>query len=348
MHLAAKLRRSLLLGSSCIASLFLAILIVEVAYRLQIIDTYRQELHAYNHEEDLSRQSTRPTLLIMGDSFSAGNESYPTILRNQLPQYRVVNAAIPGTGIVQALAVAPRRFAQFEPSVFLYQVYVGNDLYDIRYPVRWGRIPFARNLYWMLSNHLRVVQFINYRLAGTVPRFSRDNYVPTTFEAAAQRPCDAPFEPELYDWRVRMLLAAEPSAFEDYVLGIGQRGADLNTLARGVRRLMSFCKAPECRAYLLVIPHASQIGGSYLDNFRALGVQFRNLDDYLADTYPFLSALQTAVAGQKNVSVLSALPLFRDLERAGAHPYYRYDMHLTPFGQEALGNWLCGKIAGLQ
>ena len=58
----------------------------------------------------------------------------------------MINAGIPGSSVLQANLVAPTRFSRFEPSVFVYQINVGNDLVNLRYPVSWGRLSLARLL----------------------------------------------------------------------------------------------------------------------------------------------------------------------------------------------------------
>ena len=157
------LRKTLLLALMVLVSLGLALLVLEWLYRLQLVDTYRPELHTFNPPQGLAPDA-KPTLLVMGDSFTAGRTSYAGILQDTLREWRVINAAVSGTGVLQALYMAPNRFAQFHPSIFLYQVYVGNDLFDIRYPLNWRTISLVRNVYWFLANHLRVIGYLNYRL----------------------------------------------------------------------------------------------------------------------------------------------------------------------------------------
>src|SRR4029453_4164046 len=108
--------------------------------------------------------NAKPTLLVMGDSFTASRTSYAGILQDTLQEGETINAAVSGTGVLQALYMAPKRFAQFHPAIFLYQVYVGNDLFDIHYPLNWRTTSPGRNIYFFLANHLRVVGYLNYRL----------------------------------------------------------------------------------------------------------------------------------------------------------------------------------------
>src|SRR5215475_15550836 len=157
------MRKMLLLPLMVVVSLGLALLVLEWLYRSQLVDTYGPELHTFTPPQVLASHA-KPTLLVMGDSFTAGRTSYAGILQDTLQEWRVINAAVSGTGVLQALYMASNRFAQFHPSIFLYQVYVGNDLFDIRYPTNWHTISVARNMYWFLANHLRVVGYLNYRL----------------------------------------------------------------------------------------------------------------------------------------------------------------------------------------
>src|SRR5438132_5968389 len=95
-------------------------LILEWVYRTQMVDTYRPELHAFNPAHVIADDS-RPTLLLMGDSFTAGRTSYAGLLQDTLQEWRVINAAVSGTGVLQTLYIAPHRCARFQPAIFLYQ-----------------------------------------------------------------------------------------------------------------------------------------------------------------------------------------------------------------------------------
>ena len=69
--------------------------IVELAYRFQWLDTYRAELRAYNPPDVINGAWKGPTLLAMGDSFTAGTASYPDMLRSLLPGWRIINGENP-------------------------------------------------------------------------------------------------------------------------------------------------------------------------------------------------------------------------------------------------------------
>jgi hypothetical protein len=71
-----------LLGWLVVAPLSLAgaLVVAELSYRFYVLDFYAPELRAFTPAE--TRTSPAPVdLLIMGDSFSAGQESYVARLR---------------------------------------------------------------------------------------------------------------------------------------------------------------------------------------------------------------------------------------------------------------------------
>ena len=145
-------------------SLSVAIIVLNVFYVSGLIDFYKPELTAFNPEHDLSKDNSKDTILVMGDSFSVGNQAYPNILRNTYPRCRIINSAVSGTGIIETEIMAKRRIKRFKPKIFIYQIYVGNDMFNISYPVNWEKISLVRNIYWLIANRIRLVSYINYRL----------------------------------------------------------------------------------------------------------------------------------------------------------------------------------------
>src|SRR5215471_1069086 len=258
-------------------NLCLPLLVLEWVYRTQMVDTYRPELHAFNPAPVLA-DDHRPTLLVMGDSFTAGRTSYAGILQDTLQEWRVMNAAVSGTGVLQALYMAPRRFAQFSPSLFLYQVYVGNDLFDIRYPTNWRTISPARNVYWLLANHLRVISYLNYRLRQVketlTARQGHSLSFPSTAVAASAAGDTGTFSIEHYDSRVKLYVRAEPSLIEDSILAQGNRQHDYVIFLERLAQLLTYCQPEVCRAYILVIPHVCQVDAAYLMYMSQLGARF--------------------------------------------------------------------------
>src|SRR5499433_2596255 len=261
------MRKTLLLALMVLVSLGLALLVLEWFYRSQLVDTYRPELHTFNPPQVLASHA-KPTLLVMGDSFTAGRTSYAGILQDTLQEWRVIYAAVSGIFVLQALYMAPKRFAQFHPAIFLYQVYVGNDLFDIRYPTNWRTISLARNVYWFLANHLRVVGYLNYRLRQVKETLTSSQPQALSLRAAtAATSTTAPptaFAVEHYNTRVKIYLRAEPSLLEDSILVQGSRRHDYAIFLEQLAQLLAHCQQETCRAYVLVIPHVCQVDEAYL------------------------------------------------------------------------------------
>jgi hypothetical protein len=297
------------------------------------MDFFRPELRANNSPGDLL-DSTRKTLLAMGDSFSAGSNTWVTFLRSQLPSYRIINAAVSATGVHESLYAAPRRFREFRPQVFIYQVYVGNDLQDIRRPLNWRTMPLARFIYGSLCSYLglRSLTFANYRLAQL-----RSSRAPQPAQFV-----ERPFSPATYPISVKIYTQAEPCTLEDTVLAQGDRGRDLATLIDCIKKLAGFAR-PECRKYVLVIPDAGQVSDFYLDHLQQLGAQVSNPKELQKDDYPLFIRLQEGVADQ-GIKVLNPLPLFKRHEQQGQRLYYADDTHLKPAGQSILGKFILERL----
>lgn len=111
------MKNILQIGSTIIISLILAILLSNFIYLSGYIDFYKAELLAYNSTNDLSEHNEKNTILIIGDSFTAANNSYPNILRNILHNYRIINSGISGSGIIQASIISEKRINKFKPNI---------------------------------------------------------------------------------------------------------------------------------------------------------------------------------------------------------------------------------------
>jgi hypothetical protein len=275
----------------------------------------------------------------MGDSFTAGRTSYAGILQDTLREWQVINAAVSGTGVLQALYMAPNRFAQFHPSIFLYQVYLGNDLFDIRYPLNWRTISPVRNVYWFLANHLRVLGYLNYRLRQIKETLTvRPRHVLSLVDTvvAASVPTDTDvFSVEHYDTRVKLYVRAEPALIEDTILVQGQRQHDYTVFLERLGQLLTYCKPAACRAYILVMPHVCQVDAAYLTYMGQLGAHFTTPAALELPEYPFLVHLREHFTAWPNVHIVNPLPTLRQAQTRQA-VYDANDEHLSPAGQQAI------------
>jgi hypothetical protein len=332
----------LLLPLMVLVSLGLALLVLEWLYRSQLVDTYRPELHTFNPPQVLASHA-KPTFLVMGDSFTASRTSYAGILQDTLQEWRVINAAVSGTGVLQALYMAPKRFAQFHPSLFLYQVYVGNDLFDIRYPTNWRTISPARNVYWLLANHLRVIGYLNYRLRQVketlISRQGHSLSFTGTAVAASATENTGTFSIEHYDSRVKLYMRAEPSLLEDSILVQGNRQHDYVIFLESLAQLLTYCQPEVCRAYILVMPHVCQVDAAYLTYMSQLGARFTTPAALGLSEYPFLARLRERFTAWPNVHIVNPLSKLREVHTQQA-VYYANDEHLSPAGQQEIATLL--------
>jgi hypothetical protein len=319
-------------------SLSLALLILEWVYRVQLVDTYRPELYTFNPPQVLAREA-KPTLLVMGDSFTAGRTSYAGILQDTLQEWQVINAAVSGTGVLQALYMAPHRFARFHPSILLYQVYVGNDLFDIRYPTNWRSISLVRNVYWLLANHLRVVGYLNYRLRQVKETLaSHQGHVLSlagTAVAASAAEDTRAFAVAHDDTRVQLYMRAEPSLIEDSILVQGHRQHDYAIFLESLAQLLTYCKPAACRAYILVMPHVCQVDPASLTSMQQWGARFTTPAALGLPEYPFLVRLRERFTAWPNVHIINPLSKLREVHAQQA-VYEANDEHLNAAGQREI------------
>ncbi|MEW5974766.1 MAG: hypothetical protein AB1898_03055 [Acidobacteriota bacterium] len=312
----------------------LSLLLLEVAYRIQLFDFYQTELRAFNPPGDLDRSNVA-TWLVFGDSFSAGNSSYVNVLREKLPETRIVNASIPGSGIIQTLLIARKRLTRFRPSLLLVQLYPGNDLFDIRHPINWRELSFRRNAYWLASNYLRSLSFLNYRLGQLRGGVAGEAYQPYRF---GDYPFVSPdqFAPERFLNNEPIGLKADSQLIEKQVRLLADRKADFELMVNGLRLLLSQ-KDTDCRCVLLVIPHASQINRYYLERAKALGAVFEDEQAMLNNEGAFTTELRRRLPSCR---IVDPLEPFRRAESTGIRLYWTNDIHLNPNGNELLADIL--------
>jgi hypothetical protein len=320
--------------------------LLEVGYRSQIIDFYKPELVSYNRPADLAEKPGAPkTILILGDSLGAGERDvYPVYLREALPTFRTINSSIRGFGSIEARSVAPRRFSQFKPEVFVYQVYVGNDLLDIRQVTDYGKINLLRWVYWNVSNHLRVIEFLNYRL-GQISALNRlVNKLRGQGATISEADLMAPFSPELHSHRERMIFLADPQLLDETINLKGRRREDFLRLIHNVREIVNFCPLGRCRTFVLVVPHKVQASREYARQYELLDATFADKKTIMDIDYPFVHELQAFLSDRQNLLVINPLGKIQEMENKGTKLYFVNDEHMNSEGQALLAQSLLDVI----
>lgn len=329
------------------------ILLLEAAYRFAMFDPYGPELRAYNSVEDLATKIPARTVLVMGDSMTAGARSYPALMRGAIPDLRVINAGIPGSGILQANIVAAKRFREFDPDVFLYQITVGNDLLNLRYPIHWRKVSFARNVYWSVVHRLRLIEYLNYRSGQLAFSIRHREFLRDRAAGGPPEPRSCGYDPDEFDpleytKRIRIYFQADPGYLEDQVLVRASRERDFERLLDGLQRLLGHCDPESCRSFLLLVPAPPQVDPAYLDRFRRIGARFGDPAQLQQTEYPFLRRLREALAGsgQGHVTLLNPIDALREAEQRGNPVFFLHDDHLNDCGQDVLAKVVSAAVAG--
>jgi len=310
-----------------------SLLLFEAAYRYQVIDFYIPELTSLNAP---STRNTQKPIIISGDSFSANKNSYVSILRENYPHKTWLNMAVPGTGITEANIILQKRIKSYNPQAWIYQIYIGNDLFDLHHPTNWETLSIPRNVYWMLSDRLKSIAFLNYRLGQL------RSQVYTDLEENAPQ-LQQTYAKKAYSNRSKMMFNAEPSLIENSTC-LNKRYAVI--MQDWLEKLSQMTKAiPESTPiYLVIIPHCAQVSPIYTQRMQEIGASFSQ--EWLAGNScdAFVQAIEAYPLERQNVKILNCLPYFKEAEEKGQQLYYSNDPHLNQEGQRLLADILGNTI----
>lgn len=323
--------------SISIYSLFLLISVLsllEISYRIYLLDFYKNELLALNPAEGFSSES-RPCILAMGDSFTADPASYIENLRDAFPNYKVINSGVPGICVREASLMASTRIKKFNPEIFIYQIYVGNDLWELKPPNISNKISLSRRFFWWLSDKINVLRYLNFRF-----RFIRQ-MLQAEVENGMNPKDFENFSVDNYSPRTKMMLQADPTDLENSILLRGNRDKDMIRLMEKLNKMLA--KVPkECQIYILLIPHCIQLNSTYQLRMDKLGAVITSPTELLEPEFPFYQRLSSEFK-RENVKSINTLPLLR--EASLLKPvYFENDPHLNKYGQAIIGQHLVDLI----
>lgn len=304
-------------------------ILLEVAYRYQFFDFYQAELKNLN---PAIQQKKNKTILICGDSFSADPASYVSVLRDSLPQYNIINAGVPGTGIRQHALYLPRRIKKYKPDVFIYQFYVGNDLFDIRHPYQSDNISFLRKAYWYFSDKFISLAYLNFRFAGI--RYPYLDDAGGHYRAKSS----GPFSIESYSKREKFNYRTEPYLVENTLYLKNGRDRDWDLFKSTFSELIDRLEDTVIK-YIIVLPHESMLSPSLRKKHVSLGARFSYP---YSKNYPLLHEFQT-LCKNKKVNFIDFTQPEIDLSLL-EKLFYPNDPHLNTLGQAVLGNKLFNEL----
>jgi len=315
-----------------------AAVLIEAAYRGQWIDFHHADLAAFNPPGALD-ESSKPTILAMGDSFTAGRDNWPIHLQYLLGSgIRVVNSGVGGSTIRQMRAMIDGRMRRFQPQWVICQIYTGNDLSDFHHPSEAGTISPLRRLYWLATDGgVMSPWFVNTRLRLAADRLAPIHRMPPAERTRIIREMEArPFSVDDYSPRSRMLLAASPTLISDQIGVTGEMDAAWSDYRENLVKLIQSCASHGVALTLMVVPHCTQVSPVYGERFELLGARFPDPTLLESDEYPFVLHLCETAAGYPGVDVLNVLPTLRRTEAAGENLFFSNDPHLTHAGRQVL------------
>lgn len=319
-------RKGLITSILISALLFLGVF--EISYRNLWFDFYKAEYTGLNTPEVL--KSENPKILICGDSFTAMENSYIDILRDSLPAYSIVNGAVPGTGIRQHSIYIPKRIKQCEPDVFVYQFYVGNDLFDIKHPTK-GNVSVLRKVYWKVTDRLLSLAWLNFRLAGFRYRFFDD-------AGGSYRPKEKDeFAKEAYSKREKFNFKAEPYLIENTLYLVNGREDQYQYFKRKLQGIIEGLAA-NTRKVFLIIPHISQTSKENYSNMMECGAQFEH-KLYKETHFPIYDSI-ASFCTENSLVMVDPLNQIKSEYKKGNACYYANDPHLNQYGQQLIAQVL--------
>lgn len=301
--------------------LMVTLVLAEMCFRFYVIEFYSVELNALNSESELD-DSEQTDVIFLGDSFTANANSYVAKLRGQIP-LKMVNSAVSGTGVMEASFMAPSRLKKFKPKAVVYQIYLGNDLLDIRHRPH-GEISWARKTYHAISDRVRVIKLMNYRL-GQFRATVYNDLQPTDSKA------NDGFSVEKYSARQKMLFKQEPNLLENVFELKNGREEDYEVLVSRIHEIEHQLE-DDCELIILLVPHCAQVNETYASRMKLIG---------LKSTFPFENEFYSRFEEEfSDRAVVNALPTFQSSDRYDSRLYLENDPHLSDYGQTVLAELL--------
>ncbi len=295
-------------------------MLLEGCYRFQVIDFYKNELNLLN---TLPEDNKNKVTLIFGDSFTAHPKSYIQKLRDYYPDQQFINTAIPGTGIYQHSVIANKRINDFKPDHILYQFYVGNDFTDVSHPVNYSTNSILRNIYWVVSDQLIFIQYLNSKLA----KFNWNHQKVTLFRSKE-------FNREIYNNRVKIYFKASPSHLGNTIQLKGDQKEIYQKWKLHFNNFLSTVPK-DTKVSFLIIPQCAQVSKGYQERMELIGAQFNQSMQSI--NYPLIQQIKIDFP---EMEIINPLGYLKTLDAMGKRIYYENDPHFTLPAQELLGNYL--------
>lgn len=308
----------------------ITLLLLEVVYRYGVIDFYKAEIEALNPSDAI--ESDAVDYLVFGDSFSTPTGNYVDLLRDTYPEKSFLNLGIPGTGIKQVNTFAKKKIKKHNPKHIVYQVYVGNDLLDVRHVSNWRTMSLARNLYWKTTDYILSGVYINQKLK----QFGSHQINIGKLEKNV-------FSKQLYTKRQRMLFEAD-AYYLDKTITLKDDFLDRYEVWKdGVQSFLEVIPS-DVTVSIVFIPHCAQLNSEYYSHMLELGAQFENETNVNRTHYTFYTKAVSDFGSMENVTFYNPISYLKQKDTISHRLYYNNDPHFNNNGQLALYEFLDGVI----
>ncbi|WP_299763665.1 hypothetical protein [uncultured Dokdonia sp.] len=305
----------------------ITLLLLEVVYRYGVIDFYKAEISALNPIESI--ESDTVDVLVFGDSFSAPETNYVNKLRDAHKEITFLNLGIPGTGIKQVNTFARKKIKRYTPKHIIYQVYVGNDLLDVKHLSGGENISFSRNFYWKLTDHIWSGIYVNQKL----------KMLKSQKASGRKGDTNALFSTSLYTKRQQMLFNAD-ARYLDKTIRL--QDDFLDRYGTWKKQVTSFLEViPEgVTVSIVFIPHCAQVNDRYYENMESIGAKFEDKTKAQDMNYPFYTKAVQDFKEFDQVTFYNPISYLRAKETDTHRLYYANDPHFNENGQHAFYEFL--------
>lgn len=305
---------------------FLTISLFELVFRFYLIDFYKNTFIALNGQEIL--KTKKVDFLIFGDSFSALKNGYVDHLKSTFPNKTFINLSVPGIGIKQVNGYAENKIKTYNPDIIIYQVYVGNDLLDIKNLSNWSELSFSRNLYWQFSNYYLSLRYLNQSMS-----IFRQNL------SVKELNLDKQFSNELYNKRELMFFKADQQFLENTITLKADFKQRYNQWKNALNDFLENIPTDK-KVYIVFVPHCAQINEFYWDNMIKIGAHFSSQNEIINANYSFFENAKNDFKNYKNVSFFNPINYLQEKDKENYRLYYQNDPHFNKNGQQELANYI--------
>ncbi|MBK7866874.1 MAG: hypothetical protein IPJ75_07735 [Ignavibacteriales bacterium] len=309
--------------------------LVEVFYINRIVNFHSGTFSDLNPASEMTAKQNLPVILVLGDEVSANPDSYVAMLRVKHPGYKIINGALPNTGIIEMENFGEKLIKEHNPDILIYQVNPANDLYDLRKGTDKSEASLLSGISNSITDNFKFLDYLSYKISNTANNLSGqsfDGLEPENIPYAEKINIKA-LGPETYERQTGLI--------ENSTLLKTMRQTDMETLMARMNNL--FCKMKNgSKVFVLVTPHCSWIDKYYMDNMSLAGVELSEDFVKFSGTYPFVKVLSSYYFSNQKVKVVDPSMMLRHFDSPSKRLFKLRSNTLNRNGHEVM----CSTISG--